>query len=307
MEKINKCIFAHVYVTSKCNLCCKHCYSANNNSNDEELTGVEIINTVKTLCDNYDAYIDMEGGELFLRTDIKDIFEHLDDTYLNKITVTTNGTINPYIDIKKLSKLGEFRVSIEGHNDEIHKYIRGISLEPVIRNCKYWIANGIDVVARITLHKMNYKYIDLIIEKLLSVGICKYSFYEFQPVGRGDYYSEELILDESDIREAINNLKHCISKYTDIKSIKMHLTRKRSVSIDDIVFSPFQLCDISHVPTITVNYEGSVGICPWKISANQKMNIRNGPLENMISEVIDTQMVRHLCDYCSEVKLTYTK
>lgn len=309
MNVQKKRINAHLYVTSKCNLHCKHCYSANNVSSQQELSLAEMIMIVRTLCTAYDAYIDVEGGEIFLRNDILTFLKALTKYELSRITITTNGTIYPPIPPSLFSQLCEFRVSIEGHTDSMHHELRGIPLSLVIDNCINWLNQGVPVVARTTLSKANYKYIDELLEALISIGFKNFSFYEFQAVGRGNLFEQSFKLSLDELYVAIESLYKAVNKFPEIHMIKLHLAKPRKDELNLSAFinknSPLLLEDLSYIPTVTVNHDGSVGICPWDIKSDNHLNIRKYPLVTLLEKSINPQDRRHECQYCSEMRLLY--
>ena len=125
----------HLYVTRVCNLRCKHCYydaAQPDVDRSDELTIPELRQLIALLCDNHDAGIEMEGGEVFMRHDIPHLLGALSDRHLNAITITSNGTIPLDSMIQPLRKLHAFRVSIEGHTEEIHGRLRQSRLMEVV-------------------------------------------------------------------------------------------------------------------------------------------------------------------------------
>lgn len=137
------------------------------------------------LVDNYDAYFDIEGGELFLRKDIHELFSSLENEYLNRLTITTNGTINFDYTYSYLQQLDELRISFEGHTDDLQQSIRNIPLKKPLYTAKQLLKRHVPVVIRITLHKQNFLYIKEMIEFFKNHGFLKFSLYEYQSSGRG--------------------------------------------------------------------------------------------------------------------------
>jgi molybdenum cofactor biosynthesis enzyme MoaA len=72
MESLN----VHLYVTPLCNLKCFHCYydaRMLDQAPGELLSTSDIAFIVRSLTENYQADIHMEGGEPFLRADLASI------------------------------------------------------------------------------------------------------------------------------------------------------------------------------------------------------------------------------------------
>ena len=117
-----------------------HCYYEAlpaNSPTGRLLTPLEIADAIVTLSEDYDADFHVEGGEIFLRPDLADVFRLVPDPYWRYLTITTNGTlpIVPVLPAEKLRLLGDLRVSVEGHTDELQRVMRGIALAPVLRTC----------------------------------------------------------------------------------------------------------------------------------------------------------------------------
>src|SRR5437764_960071 len=116
-------LYVHLYVIPTCNLKCIHCYYDAlplRTPIDRLLTIDEMSKVIRELCDTYDAYFDVEGGEMFLRRDVARLFESLPPEYLRRITLTTNGVAKVTVAPALLCAVDEFRVSVESHVDRIN-------------------------------------------------------------------------------------------------------------------------------------------------------------------------------------------
>ncbi|MCA9731950.1 MAG: radical SAM protein [Deferribacteres bacterium] len=301
----------HLYVTPLCNLACKHCYY---NAKSREifsgrlLTILEMKEIVTILSDSYAAAFDVEGGEFFLRPDIDELFEVVPSHYWNNITITTNGTVNVGIDPKHLRCLDEFRISVEGHTDELQHDIRGINLSPVLETCLHLHSNRVPVTLRITLHKKNYKYLPEMIEKFIALGFTKFSMYEFQPVGQGYSYRNEYSLNQLEI-EKIFNLLLSFTNYEKIELLKLSLSRKRIPIVttyrSKFVRIGYNVADLSGISSLTINYNGEIGICPWNVGDDVIGLFYKDDFKTDISKYVERGLFNHFCDYCSAIRIIY--
>jgi sulfatase maturation enzyme AslB (radical SAM superfamily) len=133
-----------LYVTTLCNLRCKHCfYSTELNNHKVFMSLEEIKKTVNSLV--YPATFTLTGGEPFLRKDIKEIISFIYKKFKGKraIMICTNGTLHKRIyNISKelLEKYNNLQLNIEISIDgmkETHNTIRGEgSFEKVIETFK---------------------------------------------------------------------------------------------------------------------------------------------------------------------------
>lgn len=81
------------FVTSRCNMRCKHCfYWGNINSVDGELKSTEIEKITKSL--PYLSFLRITGGEPFLKSDLYEIVESFyRNSSLRRISINTNGSL----------------------------------------------------------------------------------------------------------------------------------------------------------------------------------------------------------------------
>jgi MoaA/NifB/PqqE/SkfB family radical SAM enzyme len=302
---------SHIYVTPKCNLKCKHCYSAYNNVDGDLISIADIINIVTFLTEEYDVYFDVEGGELFIRNDIGELFAGLDTKHLNRITITTNGTIFPDIDPKYFRELDEFRVSIEGHNDMLHEDLRGVSLQNILKNCQKWNESDIPVVLRMTLNKKNVLYIPDMFERFTSLGFKRFSLYEFQPVGRGGINTKDYELAEEEIDNAMDLISRAAVKYrSEVEYIKLSLSKTRNGVVDKnkpkLLHNKLEIYDLSDIPSLTVNYNGELGYCPWELNSRHLGYYEGNSFMKNVKDIIRMQASGHNCSYCTSTRILST-
>ncbi len=305
-------LFVHIYVTPICNLKCKHCYydaKPANSKIEYKLTISDIANIIVGLSEKYDAFFDIEGGEFFLRDDISKLFDVLPPDYWRRITVTTNGITKITITSDIILRLDEFRISVEGHTDRLQKELRGINLKPVMKTCTELRSAGIPFVLRITLHKKNFQYLVEMLQWFIKQGFDKFSLYEFQSAGRGLQHELEYALDESELVQALKELcAYPLTKNT--KLIKISLSARRASSIHSIrkelEQNGYEIIDLSGVASLTVNYDGSLGICPWKVGIESIGLYDSRKFISDVQQLVEHGNLDHLCNHCSTVRIIAT-
>lgn len=306
---MNNALNVHVYVTNKCNLNCKHCYSAFNIMQGDLISIIDICKAMERLNEKYDVSFDVEGGELFLRDDVSTMFEILKKNTLNRITITTNGTILPNISPIFLKELNEFRVSVEGHTQEIHSLLRNSSLSTIIKNCNSWIDEGIPIVIRMTLHKQNFKFLISAIEYFSSIGVKRFSFFEYQTVGKGKENGDKYVLSDDDVKWTIEELSNFFSKKKYIDYVKLSLPKCRDLLIEKLAFQNdsflFFYEECRNTPSLTINYNGELGICPWKPQDTLISDFRTADFDENIERIILKQKKGHKCSHCTSNKLIF--
>ncbi len=302
-------LFVHIYVTPICNLKCKHCYydakPANSNI-EHKLTISNIANIIISLCEQYDAFFDVEGGEFFLRDDVSKLFDILPPNYWGRITITTNGITKITIKSDVILKLDEFRISVEGHTDQLERELRGIDLKPVLKTCTELRSVGIPFVLRITLHKKNFQYLAEMLRWFINQGFDKFSLYEFQATGRGLQYESEYALDESELAKALTEL-YTYPLVKDTKLIKISLSARRVSLVHSIrkelEQNGYEIIDLSGAASLTVNYDGSLGICPWKVGIESIGLYDPRKFISDVQQLVKQGNLDHLCNHCSTVRI----
>jgi len=299
----------HLYVTPICNLHCKHCYYDAwplDQRPNKLLTIEEMVFIIRTLSNNFDAAFDIEGGEFFLRDDINELFAQLPQQYLKNITITTNGTLAKNILSRDIKYLDEFRISVEGHSDELQRDIRGISLHPVLNTGLGLISENVSVTLRITLHKKNFSALIDMLEYFTSLGFKNFSFYEFQSSGRGHSCEREYGLDQSEIEKVLQLLVEN-EPLSEINILKLNfnatredLVRKYQVLLED---RNYLLLDISGIPSLTINYDGDLGVCPWNIGHDHVGKFQKASFLDDVNRYFDKGILSHECAHCSAIRV----
>jgi len=261
---------------------------------------------IRTLSNNFDAAFDIEGGEFFLRDDINELFAQLPQQYLKNITITTNGTLAKNILSRDIKYLDEFRISVEGHSDELQRDIRGISLHPVLNTGLGLISENVSVTLRITLHKKNFSALIDMLEYFTSLGFKNFSFYEFQSSGRGHSCEREYGLDQSEIEKVLQLLVEN-EPLSEINILKLNfnatredLVRKYQVLLED---RNYLLLDISGIPSLTINYDGDLGVCPWNIGHDHVGKFQKASFLDDVNRYFDKGILSHECAHCSAIRV----
>lgn len=301
----------HIYVTPICNLQCKHCSYDSwpiNSVPNRLLTISEISRIIMNLCDAYEADFHIEGGEMFLREDIGALFELVPAHYWSNVTMTTNGAAKIGFDFRFLQHLGDLRVSVEGHTDALQQDIRGISLGPVLKTCSDLRSSGVPVTLRITLHKNNYNQLVEMIDHFIGLGFTSFSMFEFQSIGRGRFHEKEYVLESVELDDVLRLL--CINPIpAGIETFKLSLSAKRIPFVmtyrEELIARGFEIVDLSGVPSLTINYNGDIGVCPWNVGREQISTLRIGKLCTDVADYIEAGCLNHVCDYCSAISIRY--
>jgi sulfatase maturation enzyme AslB (radical SAM superfamily) len=295
-------IDVHIHTNTHCNLRCIHCYEDTDSMVAKSIDGDFETSLIQQLCDNFDANIHLEGGEIFLEETLFTALLSLSSSARRHLTITTNGTIHTDSEevIDALASIGCLRVSVEGHTDELQKAIRGCGLATVLENALFYKSKGVQVVLRITANRLNYtKMFHEVIPSLQEKGFDDFQIYEMQPVGRGK--TSSLCINEPLIALYEDWLHHPSNA-----KIKVSLPHKRKSEIvayisrfGEIGITAYEIGDI---PSISIGVDSAVRICPWDMDSAPLLMLNEVNLV-ALSEIIHMQTHPHVCDYCSHIVL----
>lgn len=297
----------HLYVTDKCNLSCKHCYNASwiNTNSSTNLELKEIIYVIKNLHEKYDVDFHIEGGETFLWKPIFELLRQLDDEILKSITLTTNGTI-PIVQYSfLLEKINQLRISVCGHTDEMQKILRNVPINPILENVFLLKNEYIPINMRMTLHKRNFKEIFDSLNFYSEHNLKNISIYEFQSVGAGKLNENEFKLDNDSFIDFLTILSHFDSSHIDKLKINFNKSRIKQIEAfrEKLSENKLKVKILENEPSLTINYNGDVGICPWVVGEDTIFNIRNGNFPVKIEQLYNNNAFLHECDYCSVISI----
>lgn len=309
-------INVHMYLTPVCNLACTHCYYDAlpvGAPTPSLLTPDEIARTLTSICDHFDADFHIEGGEVFLREDLDVIFSAVPLNYWRHVTLTTSGTVKIKIDDVYLRALGDLRISLEGHTDELQRSVRGVSLKVALNTCSELSGRGVPFTIRVTLYRQNFRLIHEMIERFSETGADRFSFYEFQPVGRGSSVEPQLALRDEDIEEIIDTLASRPLPAS-VKLFKLSLSAPRIPSVEEkraaLEGAGYQIVSLGEAANLTINSNGDLGVSPWRITAHEVQdgfaNLRDIELMPELQRQMDEGALSAACEHTSQLLLRWT-
>lgn len=298
----------HLHTNTNCNLYCLHCY---NNSGDNDIQKTHfipsieaLIESIRFICDTYDAEIHLEGGEIFLRPDLLRKMDSLPDSCLQSITITTNGTIwtEDQTICHMLKRIAALRVSVESADPQQHAQIRGVSLFETLHNASRYKHLGIPLYLRLTLNKLNrINFVSNNILKLAEEGFQQFQVYEFQRVGRG-LHSEKMLALEDSLNSLIDEL--CDLSLDGIK-LKMLFPQTR---VQEILASRGRLESCGFMVNrllpeegISIHANGDVYRCAW--DSDPSHVICNWYQDSAAKQIIQTTCLMHVCNHCSAISI----
>jgi len=264
----------HLYVTPRCNLACPHCYydAFDRKRHPDNLISLgEISDVLKGLCRRFDADISLEGGEPFLRVGVDRMLAELAAEVLRTLTVTTNGTVKIRAAPNVLRGLGQLRVSIDGHVDELQQELRGTDLGLVLDSCRRLQERDVPFWIRMTLWKRNVRALAEIYAWVEEHKIQRLSLFEYQSSGRGIGQEELYGVSGADVAAFLDDLVE-LPRPSCLHGLTVNFAERRVESViaqrPRLEEAGLTLCELPETPNCTINYDGTVGISPWRVTAH---------------------------------------
>jgi radical SAM protein with 4Fe4S-binding SPASM domain len=189
------------HITNFCNLRCRHCYQDDFSAAADLDTGT-VKGIVRKICDTLAdrrIYINLTGGEPFLRKDLFDILETLETfPQIREYNIITNALP---LDRKKAERLETFRhlkqlkISLECSDSELNDSIRGRgSFRKILQNLELLKElSSKTKVLMYTLGGYNYHRVPDMLEFSRSAGADAAILERFVPLGQGQGLKESYL------------------------------------------------------------------------------------------------------------------
>lgn len=147
---------AQIDLTYRCNETCVHCYL------DHEDHGEMTTDEIKGLLDQLAAagtfFLNLSGGEIFMRPDLFEILEHARKLQFS-VKLKTNAVMIRAAKAKRLAELGleSVQISLYSHKPEVHDEITQLpnSFKRTVEGARLLRAEGIKVTLANVLMKQN--------------------------------------------------------------------------------------------------------------------------------------------------------
>ncbi|MBN1181554.1 MAG: radical SAM protein [Bacteroidales bacterium] len=158
-------ICAAIEVTNRCNAECQYCYIRDRKSSPE-LSTKQIHFVIDKLNQSELLYINITGGEPFLRADILEILEHCFSSNFLFCSIFSNGTAVKKKHIEFLKKYKDyvkpFRMTVFSHYDHLHNSYMGIpdSLNDIEKTGRKLLDAGVAVHLSIPVMPFNILHLE---------------------------------------------------------------------------------------------------------------------------------------------------
>jgi len=272
-------------ITNKCNLNCEFCTGLSKN----ELSTEEALKLSHEIISLKPDWIILEGGEPFLRKDLKEILKVLSKC---KIYIITNGNIEIDIDILK-----EFNVrvlfSFDGPDEKTYKEIKGGDFKKVMENMEICsrekILHGVTAI----LSKKNLGKIKEFFEILNSFQKPIFLiFIPLKPSKNYEYYKENSLSKEEQ-KEAIKEIfeyssKYNIYTYYDEPFLWLYENIEKRES--GVTVSEHKGCVAGK--TIYIQANGEVNYCMFSPSEISLGNVTEKSLKEIWQEILNSKLLK---------------
>jgi radical SAM protein with 4Fe4S-binding SPASM domain len=197
---INYPYFAHIDITSKCNLKCQHCLNPTELYQNDDMTLDEWIRVIDKLAELGISIIWIGGGEPLIRKDVFDILKYIKSKNIRMVLATNGILLTEKFEVKELLDLiDEITICIDGSNQDIHGFFRrpkkyfDIILSNIRRIIPIAHDSGCLLKIFTCIAKHNLHDVSNIIDLSYKLKADSWACQAFVPMNRGENFSEQII------------------------------------------------------------------------------------------------------------------
>ena len=175
-----------VFITSRCNLKCVHCFSGGEENGRHELSATALASLFTELETMGVFEVRINGGEPFLHSEIGKILMDLKKRRFRRV-ILTNGTLLDEKNVRYLQESGTIpTVSLDDSVAEEHDRFRGVegAFERTVEGLTRLNQAGIPYGINCCLHRRNLNRHRDIIDLAVRQGAAKIAFLDLKAVGR---------------------------------------------------------------------------------------------------------------------------
>jgi len=174
-------------VTRRCNLACRHCGSSAGAPRTGELSRIEALQLIRTLCDLGPALITLSGGEPFLSPHWAALGREIRD-YGVQLAVITNGYAVGEDEVENLVALEPYEVAVSLDGGRVvHDANRGAgSFDHAVAAIRRLRARDLPVGVITTVTRANLGSLGNVLATILTCGVDAWQVQPAIPMGRMD-------------------------------------------------------------------------------------------------------------------------
>jgi SynChlorMet cassette radical SAM/SPASM protein ScmE len=201
----------NVDITSRCNLRCRYCYFFEQpDQPTTELATAEWCRFFDECGDAKVMRVVLAGGEPFIREDLPLLLDSIVRNHMRYAVLSNGGLITDSIagTLARSGRCDYVQVSIDGSRAAVHDSMRGTgSFDAALRGLRTLQRHGVDVTARVTIHRRNVEDLESIAHLLLDdLGLSSFGTNSAGYLGTCRKNPREVVLDHSDRQRAMETL-----------------------------------------------------------------------------------------------------
>ena len=176
-------------LTYGCNLRCVHCYNPTHRVLPQELRTEEVFSILDQCADVGVVTLTFTGGELFVRPDVFDIFEHAKRLGLLLELISNATRITPEVaDRLQQAKFSSLAISIYGATKDTYERVTRVpgSFEPFICGLECLVSRRLPVTVRMTVMTENAHEVQDARTLIEGMGIKFQYCLDLHPKTNGD-------------------------------------------------------------------------------------------------------------------------
>lgn len=270
-------------VTSRCNLCCAHCYNASGGSGACDMSDGVLLRVAKEVVRLSPESVCLCGGEPMLRSNLTDIMDALRDG-TTSVSMVSNGLLIDDGAAARLKAHGlkAIQISLDGAYAWQHDSLRGTAgaFAAAKRAIRALQKAGIDqVFASMIPNKLNFRSVDAYCSLCYALGVKTVKCMPFMPMGRGKAVGKPLILSAEDMLRFQLRLSELKERYAGLMEIEW----------DDPVLTSRYLCErLEQGKTpLLLSISANGDVCTDVYAPVKLGNVTRDSLDTLLNEGIE--------------------
>ncbi|MCL2311718.1 MAG: radical SAM protein [Firmicutes bacterium] len=299
--------FAQIEITGHCNFRCGHCRAKYLDKSNMHLEDIEKI--FKFISDNKDIefVLGISGGEPFLHPKLFDILLLAKQYDLNRIIITTNGSLvtDEWLDKLNALEISSLRIqfSLDSCDENKHDEFRGAMgsfkmVLDLIKRIKNYA--NLSATIRTTIMPDTFKEVEKITELVYNAGAIEVSFSFVKPVGEAK--SKELVITSQQRKELIERInflnKVYLGKMIVTSSDPLQILCKPIVKSEEKTKSGDKIilggC-MAGITTFNVNVNGEITPCSLMNAVICNIKECNNS-DDIYNKYVNSEVVKNLAD-----------
>lgn len=172
------------YITTDCNLRCKHCYVGESKEEKAEFSRKEAIDILEHFGEKGLERLTFLGGEPTIHPNISELIKIASNFDIREKRMTTNGIDSSFLESIDHIDLDHISFSLDGHRPELHEYIRGAgTFKKTINSIKEAQGKGFDTRVTYTVNGINLPFVEEGLSFFHELGVNTVNFHLTSMIG----------------------------------------------------------------------------------------------------------------------------